>query len=111
MPHGLLVVIFALMGAGGSLCSSTAQSSAFINITRHAMPDASALWNINRQLSFLIGATLLASLLSALQPLLSSADAWHWTFFVAAGITLLPVFSALRLDNHNVIFHLQKEKP
>ncbi|TDN58524.1 MFS transporter [Scandinavium goeteborgense] len=110
-PHGLLVIIFALMGAGGSLCSSTAQSSAFINISRHTMPDASALWNINRQLSFLIGATLLAGLLSALQSLLSSADAWRWTFFVAAGISLLPLFSALRLDNHNVIFHLQKEKP
>lgn len=111
MPHGLLVVIFALMGAGGSLCSSTAQSSAFINIPRHVMPDASALWNINRQLSFLIGATLLAGLLNALQPLVTTTDAWRWTFFVAAGITLLPLISALRLDNHNVIIHLQKEKP
>lgn len=111
MPHDLLVVIFALMGAGGSLCSSTAQSSAFINIPRHVMPDASALWNINRQLSFLIGTTLLAGLLSALQPLLTPTDAWRWTFFVAAGITLLPLISALRLNNHNVIIHLQKEKP
>lgn len=111
MPHGVLVVIFILMGAGGSLCSSTAQSSAFLNITRHDMPDASALWNINRQMSFLIGATLLAGLLSALQTRLSSVDAWHWTFIFAAAMTLLPLFSALRLDNQNVIIHLQKEKP
>ncbi|SUG36885.1 membrane protein [Salmonella enterica subsp. arizonae] len=50
--HRVLMVIFALMGAGGSLCSSTAQSSAFLTIARQEMPDASALWNLNRQLSF-----------------------------------------------------------
>ncbi|MDX6041762.1 MFS transporter [Scandinavium lactucae] len=110
-PHAVLVAIFALMGAGGSLCSSTAQSSAFLNITRHDMPDASALWNINRQMSFLLGATLLAGLLSALQAALPSADAWRWTFIVAAAITLLPLVSALRIDNQTVIFNLQKEKP
>ncbi|MFP2468442.1 MFS transporter [Pseudescherichia vulneris] len=110
-PHAMLVAIFALMGAGGSLCSSTAQSSAFLNITRHDMPDASALWNINRQMSFLLGATLLSGLLSALQAVLPSVDAWRWTFIVAAAITLLPLFSALRLDNQTVIFNLQKEKP
>ncbi|MFP2238606.1 MFS transporter [Pseudescherichia vulneris] len=110
-PHAMLVAIFAVMGAGGSLCSSTAQSSAFLNITRHDMPDASALWNINRQMSFLLGATLLSGLLSALQAVLPSLDAWRWTFIVAAAITLLPLFSALRLDNQTVIFNLQKEKP
>lgn len=110
-PHAMLVAIFALMGAGGSLCSSTAQSSAFLNITRHDMPDASALWNINRQMSFLLGATLLSGLLSALQAVLPSVDAWRWTFIVAAAITLLPLFSALRLDNQTIIFNLQKEKP
>lgn len=110
-PHAMLVAIFALMGAGGSLCSSTAQSSAFLNITRHDMPDASALWNINRQMSFLLGATLLSGLLSAFQAVLPSVDAWRWTFIVAAAITLLPLFSALRLDNQTVIFNLQKEKP
>jgi MFS family permease len=110
-PHAMLIAIFALMGAGGSLCSSTAQSSAFLNITRHDMPDASALWNINRQMSFLLGATLLSGLLSAFQAVLPSVDAWRWTFIVAAAITLLPLFSALRLDNQTVIFNLQKEKP
>ena len=60
-----LIAAFVLMGAGGSLCSSTAQSSAFLNVANCDMPDASALWNLNRQLSFLIGAALLAGLLSA----------------------------------------------
>ncbi|MDI8800060.1 hypothetical protein MJM59_33660, partial [Salmonella enterica subsp. enterica serovar Montevideo] len=32
--HRVLMMIFALMGAGGSLCSSTAQSGAFLTIAR-----------------------------------------------------------------------------
>lgn len=61
--HRVLMMIFALMGAGGSLCSSTAQSGAFLTIARRDMPDASALWNLNRQISFFLGATLLTLLL------------------------------------------------
>jgi MFS family permease len=45
----LPAVAFTLMGAGGSLCSSTAQSSAFLTTHQEDMPDASALWNLNRQ--------------------------------------------------------------
>ncbi len=33
--HRVLMMIFALMGAGGSLCSSTAQSGAFLTIARN----------------------------------------------------------------------------
>ena len=50
--HALQIAAFALMGFGGSLCSSTAQSSAFLQIPDGQLADASALWNINRQLSF-----------------------------------------------------------
>ena len=50
--HALQIAAFALMGFGGSLCSSTAQSSAFLQIPDAQLADASALWNINRQLSF-----------------------------------------------------------
>lgn len=63
----LPAVAFALMGAGGSLCSSTAQSSAFLTMRPENMPDASALWNLNRQLSFFAGALLLAQALSFMQ--------------------------------------------
>jgi MFS family permease len=109
--HSILIATFALMGAGGSLCSSAAQSSAFLTTSHEDMPDASALWNLNRQLSFFIGATLLALLLSMLQHYLAPLPAWHWTFIVAAGITLLPVFAAFCLNNQKVTMHLHKEKP
>lgn len=107
--HLILIVIFALMGAGGSLCSSTAQSCAFLTIARQDMPDASALWNLNRQCSFFIGATLLTLLLNGLQRTLSPEAAYRWTFVAAAGVTLLPLIYAVCLNNRNVLLHLKKE--
>ncbi|HCC0888712.1 TPA: MFS transporter [Salmonella enterica] len=108
--HPVLTVIFALMGAGGSLCSSTAQSGAFLTIARQDMPDASALWNLNRQCSFFIGATLLTLLLNTLQRALSVEAAYRWTFIAAAGITLLPLFYAVCLNNKKALLRLKKEK-
>lgn len=72
-----LLAAFVLMGAGGSLCSSTAQSSAFLNVANGDMPDASALWNLNRQLSFLMGSALLAALLSAFLLYWPTPQAWR----------------------------------
>ncbi|HFL6627693.1 TPA: MFS transporter, partial [Salmonella enterica] len=108
--HRVLMMIFALMGAGGSLCSSTAQSGAFLTIARRDMPDASALWNLNRQLSFFLGATLLTLLLNALQRVMSLEVAYRWTFIAAAGITLLPLIYAVCLNNRQALLCLKKER-
>jgi len=108
-PEYIIIALFVLMGAGGSLCSSTAQSTAFLNVAFDEMPDASALWNINRQLSFLLGTTLLAVMLSALQQIFTPLQAWHGTFILAGLITLVPLFSAIRLNNQQVLIHLHKE--
>mgnify|MGYP000846214494 FL=1 len=109
-PLALPVLAFTLMGAGGSLCSSTAQSSAFLTIPHDAMPDASALWNLNRQLSFFLGALVLAALLSLAQHYLPPITAWHSTFLFAAGVTLLPLLTIIRLNNAKVLMQLQQEK-
>lgn len=105
----LPTVAFVLMGAGGSLCSSTAQSSAFLTTRREEMPDASALWNLNRQLSFFAGALLLAQMLNLAQIYLTHLAAWHGMFIFAAGITLLPVLYAFRLNNKQVLTQLRQE--
>lgn len=107
----VVTAAFTLMGAGGSLCSSTAQSSAFLTIPYHEMPDASALWNLNRQLSFFLGTTLLACVLSALQHLFSPLLAWRGTFITAAAFSLLPLVAALRLNNQQTLHYLYQEKP
>lgn len=105
----LPTVAFVLMGAGGSLCSSTAQSSAFLTTRREDMPDASALWNLNRQLSFFAGALLLAQALNLAQAWLPPLAAWHGMFIFAAGMTLLPVIYVFRLNNTQVLTQLRQE--
>ena len=90
-----VIPAYALMGLGGSLCSSTAQTLAFLDISAERMGHASALWNINRQVSFCLGAALLSALLSAL-------DSFATTFTIAAALTLLPLFAVLRLDASRV---------
>jgi len=90
-----VIAAYALMGLGGSLCSSTAQTLAFLDIPAQRMGDASALWNINRQVSFCLGAAALSALLPAL-------DSFAITFTIAAALTLLPLFAVLRLDASRV---------
>ncbi|OTA21890.1 drug-export protein [Xenorhabdus beddingii] len=108
----LTVSAYALMGFGGSLCSSTAQSSAFIYIKNPELADASALWNINRQVSFCFGVTLISLLLNVL--LNSSGipqnQAYHLCFVFAASSVIIPVLICLRIANRNVILTLNQEK-
>ena len=104
-----LVFAFILMGAGGSLCSSTAQSCAFLNIANGDMPDASALWNINRQLSFLAGAALLSALLAVLQVYYPATQAWHGVFIIAACLTLIPLLGCLYLNNQAIVTRLHQK--
>ena len=96
-PLALLILAFTLMGGGGSLCSSTAQSSAFLHTPAEEMPDASALWNLNRQLSFFAGSALLALLLRVFPPAYAGG-----VFISAAVITLLPLLFCLRLNNRRL---------
>lgn len=102
----LIIPAYALMGLGGSLCSSTAQTLAFLDIPAERMGNASALWNINRQISFCLGAAALSALLSAL-------DSYALTFTIAAALTLLPLFAVLRLDASKVrtLLHPASESP
>lgn len=86
----LAALLFALMGAGGSLCSSTAQTLAFHGVEGEALGDASALWNLNRQLSFCL-ATAAIALLLALAMQWLPAHATGMALGLAAVLTLLPM--------------------
>lgn len=98
----LAVVAFTLMGFGSSLCSSTAQSCAFLHIAAPQLADASALWNINRQLSFCLGVTVISVLLNLLQAYLPQC-AYEVSFGLAAVIVLVPVIFCLRLPRGAVV--------
>lgn len=93
-----LIIAYALMGLGGSLCSVTAQTLAFVGIAPEKMAHSSALWNINRQLGFCLGAALLSSLLGAL-----GGDGFRYCFLAAAVLTLLPMVPVLRFDASKVL--------
>ncbi len=103
-----LIIAYALMGLGGSLCSVTAQTLAFVGIVPEKMGHSSALWNINRQLGFCLGAALLSSLLGAL-----GGEGFRYCFLAAALLTMLPMVSVLRFDSTAVLAltsQLPKEK-
>ncbi|MGJ0480162.1 MFS transporter [Pantoea agglomerans] len=107
----LCVLAFAFMGFGGSLCSSTAQSSAFIQIADNQLADASALWNINRQLSFCLGVTLVSLLFNLIADTgIATEHAYHLCFVIAACSAVIPVLCCLRISNQQVISVLNKEQ-
>ena len=102
-PLWLPMALYALMGFGGSLCSSTAQNTAFIDVPADHMAPASALWNLNRQLSFLLGPALMMGLFSALSSITSTSHAFALCFAIGAGMTLVPLIPALRLNTPRVL--------
>nr|WP_314630785.1 MFS transporter [uncultured Janthinobacterium sp.] len=106
---------YAVMGFGGGLCSSTAQSTAFLRTPDTQLSQASAVWNINRQLGFCLGVALLSVLLNSLlaahgiaaldDPALQAraAQVFHWCFALAASTCVLPLMLCARLDNRAVL--------
>lgn len=102
-PLWLPMALYALMGFGGSLCSSTAQNTAFIDVPAEHMAPASALWSLNRQLSFLLGPALMMGLFSALSSMTSTSHAFALCFAIGAGMTLVPLIPALRLNTPRVL--------
>lgn len=108
--YELQVAAFALMGFGGSLCSSTAQSSAFLHIADEQLADASALWNINRQLSFCLGVALLSLVLNLLLEHFPPAVAYKSCFYLAAASTLIPLLLCLRIANRAIVRHLKTQQ-
>ncbi|QHF29065.1 MFS transporter [Pseudomonas sp. R32] len=89
-----LALIFTLLGLGSSLCSSSAQSLAFLAIAPEQMGQASALWNLNRQLSFCLGVAVLGATLNHLLP---APQAFAHSFILAALLTLLPLPMVFKL--------------
>ncbi|WP_414148785.1 MFS transporter [Erwinia sp. BNK-24-b] len=102
---------FVLMGFGSSLCSSTAQSSAFIAINSRDLADASALWNINRQLSFCFGVTLIGLLLNVfLNSGLAPGQAYRLCFILAAASVVIPIMFSFRLARRSGRYAINQEK-
>ncbi|CNL22717.1 MFS transporter [Yersinia aldovae] len=109
-PFSLLLTAFAMIGFGGSLCSSTAQSSAFLVVDNTQLAQASALWNINRQLSFCLGVAIMSLLLNKLLEMQPAASAYASCFYLAAASTLIPAALCLRLNNRAIVRQLNAQE-
>ena len=99
----LPVALYGLMGLGASLCSSTAQNTAFIDVPAERMGHASALWNINRQLSFCLGPALMMATFGSLSHWTSPSHAFALCFALATALTLLPLPAVWRLNTCEVL--------
>lgn len=112
-----LVLAYALMGFGGGLCSSTAQATAFLRTPDAQLSQASAVWNINRQLGFCLGVALASALLELLLAAhhVTATDraampVFHLCFALAAALVVLPLALCLRIENRAVLDHLENTK-
>lgn len=93
-----LIVAYLLMGTGGGLAASCAQTTAMIDFEGAPLARASTLWNLNRQICFSIGAALFTLIFNLLLQHTSATLAYHHTFLIAALLGLLPL---LRLHTLN----------
>lgn len=86
-----LVLAYALMGLGGGLAANAAQTTALMDFHGSELPQASVVWNINRQMAFSVGAALFLMIFNLLQPHTGALSAYHASFAVAALVGLLPL--------------------
>ena len=86
-----LVLAYVLMGLGGGLAANAAQTTALMDFHGADMPQASVIWNINRQMAFSVGAALFLMIYNLLQPHTGALSAYHASFAAAALAGLLPL--------------------
>lgn len=112
MSYRLRVASVYLLGFGGSLCSSTAQISAFIYVDDKELADASVLWNINLQLSFCFGVMFISLLLNVLLNIfdIAQTNAHHSCFVLVVLSAFIPIILCLRIANRRVISTINQEK-
>lgn len=86
-----LVLAYALMGLGGGLAANAAQTTALMDFHGSELPQASVIWNINRQMAFSVGAALFLMIFNLLQSHTGALAAYHASFAAAALAGLLPL--------------------
>lgn len=87
----LLTLAYVLLGIGGGISANTAQTTAMIDFNDQQLTRASAIWNLNRQISFSLGVALFTLLFNILQQYMTDISAYHLTFFIASVMGLMPL--------------------
>ncbi|MBV4485319.1 MFS transporter [Pseudomonas sp. SWRI153] len=87
----IIVIAYSLMGIGGGIGANTAQTTSLMDFAGGDTHKASVIWNLNRQMSFSLGAALFLMIFNVLLKYLDITAAYHATFALAALIGLLPL--------------------
>ncbi|VVP45891.1 MFS transporter [Pseudomonas fluorescens] len=93
----LIMIAYSLMGIGGGIGANTAQTTSLMDFTGGDTHKASVIWNINRQMSFSLGAALFLMIFNVLLPPLGTTPAYQATFAIAALVGLLPLLQMNQL--------------
>lgn len=93
----LIMIAYSLMGIGGGIGANTAQTTSLMDFTGGDTHKASVIWNINRQMSFSLGAALFLMIFNVLLPTLGTTPAYQATFAIAALVGLLPLLQMNQL--------------
>lgn len=94
----IIVIAYSLMGIGGGIGANTAQTTSMMDFADGDMHKASVIWNINRQMSFSLGAALFLMIFNVLLQRLDITLAYHLTFAIAALIGLFPLLQMHQLS-------------
>nr|WP_314263998.1 MFS transporter [uncultured Moellerella sp.] len=94
----ILICAYLLMGAGGGIAANTAQITSLMDFQGNALLQGSVLWNINRQISFSVGAVVLIFIHSQFNYSMESLLAYQYTFLIAAILGAISLFFVLKRD-------------
>jgi len=94
----VIVIAYSLMGIGGGIGANTAQTTSLMDFEGYDTHKASVIWNINRQMSFSIGAAFFLMVFNLLSKHFDTTQAYHMTFAVAALLGLCPLFQLSQLN-------------
>lgn len=94
----VIVIAYSLMGIGGGIGANTAQTTSLMDFAGGDTHKASVIWNINRQMSFSLGAALFLMIFNVLLKQFDTTQAYHATFAIAALVGLFPLFQMSQLN-------------
>ena len=95
----VLIPAYLLMGIGGGLSANAAQTTALLDFKDDELLKGSVLWNINRQVTFCIGLSVLTLMFSLWQLFVPIEQAYATTFLSAAMIGVLTLFMVRKLPS------------
>ena len=105
----LLIVAYLIIGVGGGIGANTAQTTALYDFDAQKLVQASVIWNINRQVVFSVGATMVAMLFNILSLFCLPQTAYSMTFLICTLIGILPLALLFTLKKKVITQETQDE--